>query len=242
MDKIASAPAKRALSKWLETRAYDKAAVADAILQLFDGVYTTPLLTLRAFFRSLLITVLFIIVMIYVSFPSWYSVIADDFWIAAALGLFVLANLVSDYGALFIIRYYLATTRFDILEAVIIGPMLSALLITIAIIGIKFLLQRAAPADFIEAYNKLTSGILMSARVSGAVRQAGDLSIARAVLAAAFIVHIWLPSFAICVVLAKTMNWAQWFAKQGRQQPFRPVGLVAASVTFLVTAAYQMLR
>jgi hypothetical protein len=59
LDKKASGPAKRAISGWLEPREYDRAAVAAAIVELFDRVYTRPLLRWFAFVRSALITIVF---------------------------------------------------------------------------------------------------------------------------------------------------------------------------------------
>ncbi len=55
-DKKASGQAKRAISGWLEPKEYDKAAVSAAIIEMFDRVYTRPLLSWRALFRSALIT------------------------------------------------------------------------------------------------------------------------------------------------------------------------------------------
>jgi len=65
LDKKASGPAKRAISGWLEPKEYDKAAVAAAVVELFDRVYTTPLLAWRAFFRSASITVVVTIIVIH---------------------------------------------------------------------------------------------------------------------------------------------------------------------------------
>jgi hypothetical protein len=57
LDKKASGPAKRAISEWLEPREYDRADVQAAVLEIFDRVYTKPLMAWRAFFRSAIITI-----------------------------------------------------------------------------------------------------------------------------------------------------------------------------------------
>ena|ERR1700730_1883359 len=65
LDKKASGPAKKAISSWLEPKEYDKAAVAAAIVELFDRVYTRPLLRWRALGRSASITLLLSGILIY---------------------------------------------------------------------------------------------------------------------------------------------------------------------------------
>jgi len=65
LDRKASAQAKRAISRWLVPREYDKAAIQAAILELFDNVYTKPLLARRAFLRSALITICVVLVVLY---------------------------------------------------------------------------------------------------------------------------------------------------------------------------------
>ena len=42
---------------WLKPLDYDRAAVANAILEVFDRIYSRPLLSLRAFVRSALISI-----------------------------------------------------------------------------------------------------------------------------------------------------------------------------------------
>ena len=53
LDKRASAQAKRAISQWLKSAAYNKAHVADATVEIFDRLYTCPLFGWRAFLRAL---------------------------------------------------------------------------------------------------------------------------------------------------------------------------------------------
>jgi hypothetical protein len=55
-DKI-SDEARKAISAWLQPREYDKSAVAAAVLEMFDRIYTRPLLSWRALFRSVVVTV-----------------------------------------------------------------------------------------------------------------------------------------------------------------------------------------
>src|SRR2546430_16016575 len=54
--KKPSGQAKRAISEWLKPLPYDRAAVGAAVVELFGRIYTSPLLSLRAFGRSTLFT------------------------------------------------------------------------------------------------------------------------------------------------------------------------------------------
>jgi hypothetical protein len=56
LDKQASAKAKKAISGSLKPLEYDRAAVAVALIEIFDRLYTRPLLGWRAALRSALFT------------------------------------------------------------------------------------------------------------------------------------------------------------------------------------------
>jgi hypothetical protein len=64
----------------------------------------------------------------------------------------------------------------------------------------------------------------------------------------ALLVHLWLPLFAISVVLLKGLNYfllaaktAQWFLKRGKDHPLEAVGFVAAPLVFIGATAVQLL-
>jgi hypothetical protein len=57
LDEKASEPAKAAISSWLQPIKHDKTAVADAMIEIFNRLYTRPLLGWRAFMRSALFTI-----------------------------------------------------------------------------------------------------------------------------------------------------------------------------------------
>jgi len=55
----------------------------------------------------------------------------------------------------------------------------------------------------------------------------------------AFIIHLWLPLFALSSVLVKlvyllfrAVEWAEWFLNQGGAHPFRAIGIVATIIVF----------
>ena len=58
----------------------------------------------------------------------------------------------------------------------------------------------------------------------------------------AFIVHLWLPLFAVGATgvqllypMSRAVRWAQWFLRQGDRHPLQAIGMVAAVVVFAGT-------
>jgi hypothetical protein len=58
-------------------------------------------------------------------------------------------------------------------------------------------------------------------------------------MAPAFIIHLWLPLFALSSLLVKlvflifrAVEWAQRFLKQGDAHPFKAIGVVATIIVF----------
>ena len=55
----------------------------------------------------------------------------------------------------------------------------------------------------------------------------------------AFIIHLWLPLFALSSLVVqlifwifRAVEWAQWFLKQGDAHPLRAIGIVATIIVF----------
>jgi hypothetical protein len=68
----------------------------------------------------------------------------------------------------------------------------------------------------------------------------------------AFIIHLWLPLFALSSLVARLVFWifravekAQWFLKQGDAHPLKAIGIVATIIVFgsamLVKEAWTVL-
>jgi hypothetical protein len=122
LDQNASGPAKKAISTWLQPREYDKTAVADAVIEIFDRLYTRPLLGWRAFMRSALFTICMTVVFVYefgllskgnrieIELLTWIREVGHV-WTWLILAQSVLAIVVCDYVALFIIRRFLIFGR-----------------------------------------------------------------------------------------------------------------------------------
>jgi hypothetical protein len=133
LDKKASGQAKKAISGWLKPRGYDKAAIVSALVEMFDSVYTQPLLRPRAFLRSALITTGVVAVALYED-PVFRPDLLWDMIDPPSRSLLIWAgllgtNIAVDYVSLFIVRSWLALGRRAPFLAAIIGPLLGALVV-----------------------------------------------------------------------------------------------------------------
>jgi hypothetical protein len=240
LDQKASGPAKEAFSSWLEPKDYDKAAVAAAIVEVFDHVYTHPLLTLRAFRRSATITLVIAAIVLYEVGPPFVA-IPGFMWILVCW--YIIINVLTDYGALFVIRRLLSSTHITPLTAMVLWPAIG-----IAVVGIlDFLSGLVLAAIDIYIVDPLFGLSLLPEDFVEQVRQLGSHVLAILNLAG-LIVHLWLPFFALCLVVLKRLNYillavnrVQWFLEGGKDHPWDALGLVAAPLVFFGGAVVQML-
>src|ERR1043166_6168146 len=65
LDKNASDAAKNAIFSWFKPLEYDRVGMAAAIVNVFDRLYGSPLLSWRALSRSALFTIVFTIIYLY---------------------------------------------------------------------------------------------------------------------------------------------------------------------------------
>jgi hypothetical protein len=268
LDKEASGPAKKAISGWLEPKEYDKAAVQAAILEIFDRVYTKPLLGWRAFFRSALITLVVTAVCIF-EFGNLFTIpaylIESPLVIGTILISSILTNIFADYCALFIIRRMLARGM-SVVTAMTVGPLFGMILVFIVNVlrtwlSLEFLSQLIVTSRSVLRF--ILDNFLSFSNVAFHVSYFGIINfiinliydtftfqtnVYSALNVAAFLVHLWLPFFALSVGLLKALNYillatkrVQWFIKRGRDHPLDALGFVAAPIVFLVTVAAQML-
>ena len=253
LDTKASGPAKKAISGWLQPKEYDKAAIAAAILEILDRVYTRPLLAWRAFLRSALITITISTILIY-EFHGLSEY--DDFSVSDVLGSFaglydyrririrltyllisIALNVLLDYAALFVIKQWLFKATLSPVKALLVGPVFGLTLVA------SFIAVRDVAGLFLLHRGRISLDLIELWLVSNL----GNLPY-RALTLSALAVHLWLPFFALCVGLLKGLNYVllatkqvQWFIKQGRQHPLDALGLVAAPLVFLIAVAVQWL-
>lgn len=233
LDTKASGDAKRAIGVWFRPFSYDKTAVAAAIIDVFDRLYTRPLLGWTAFFRSAVFTT----VLMFFCFYE-FSYLLDEFHRTRFIEDYFLqwvTNIASDYLSLFVVRRWLIMSGERPLTALVTGTMVGGLIVltmTYVFIFIYYLLRDQVwlgPLWFISWILDTTGS-----------------SQTRELLLPAIAVHSWLILFGISVLLVQATNaflWAvnrtQWFIKQGRRHPLDAIGYVGAVVVFATTITLQ---
>jgi hypothetical protein len=103
LDENLSTAAKAALASTMKLRSYGKEQVASALVEVFDRIYTRPLLSWRAFVRSLVFTTVVSAIWTFELVHSGFIRFGmnEDAEIVFAGLLF---NIPSDYAALFVVR------------------------------------------------------------------------------------------------------------------------------------------
>lgn len=243
VDKKASGKAKLAVSRWLKSNEeYSRDRVGQALVEGFDRIYGTPLLSFRSLLRSAAISIV-ITVIVLVEFPGVYGLLIafaqsvkpeyfpDVAIEVAKVILFALfLNVLSDYISLFAVRFWLKKAANKPYAALLAAPLVGAIIIS----GI-FYIQWVAMGGLLSNSLAMMSGwkayLITSTNIY-----------------AALIVHLWLPLFAIGVALIRllsTTRWAasnlQWFLKQGQHHPFEAIGYVVAVLVFVISAIVSLL-
>lgn len=243
LDKKASGPAKQTISGWLQPKEYDKRAVANAMVEIFDHLYTRPLLGWRAFGRSALFTLCMSLIFLYefglISEKELIGLVGGLVWIIPTLNLLV--NILCDYVALFMIRRFLILGERRPIIASLFGPLAGIMLVLLScIIIFGFLIGMVAIILLVFGVHERDWARPLDIPIV--------TSIYEALIDALFVVHMWLPLFAICVILLRGLNyfrlaigWTQWFLKRGREHPLDAIGYVGASLVFIATVVIQQI-
>ena len=124
LDENASDEAKVALAQTMRFKDYKNEQVASALVEVFDRIYTYPLLRWRAFFRSLLFT----------SVVSAIFVLETTHIHDLSLILIwpLLYNFFTDYLALFVIRPLLIRSGMKPVMALVLGTVSGAAIVIAA--------------------------------------------------------------------------------------------------------------
>ena len=110
LDKKAAGRAKKAISQWLQSKEYDTTLAADAMVELFDRLYTRPLFGWRAFRRSAFFTICMSVIFLFefgllsaelLKLLTAGEALTGLTWFLLTSTLLV--NTVCDYAALFLI-------------------------------------------------------------------------------------------------------------------------------------------
>jgi hypothetical protein len=250
LDTNASDDGKAAISRLLDLKDYESKQVSAAFVEVFDQLYSTPLLSKRAFLRSSVITLVMSGILMYES--AWFSDLFSFFlkgWIPAWLFWSVLSttivslivNIVSDYVSLFFIRSWLTRTVRGpvarLLIAALIGTFIIATTFALRFTLVGLLQMNAGPLsrNVLVTPDDLSPHMLSEAYLPALLFYPG------------IVVFAWLPLFAAGIVLLRMINPllvavmnAQWFLKDGKEHPLDAIGLVAGIIVFGLAVVWQV--
>jgi hypothetical protein len=247
LDRNASAQATGAISGWLKGEEYRRIDIRPAIIAVFDRIYRCPLLTLKAFFRSVKISLA-----VWMGYSFVYNQInpsnkADlsnpnvyvSDWVTIAL-LMLLFVIIADYISLFIVRKCLTfggnRLVLPLMIAFCSGFLAICLIFTLVIVTLTTLIMigHGKPDQIGYALRIMFNGLLEN----------HEKLLAN--FAPALLVHLWLLLFAMGALgvrfvfpIFRVITWAQWFLKQGDQHPMRAIGMVAAALMFFGGAIWK---
>ena len=242
LDSNASGEATKVISSWLHGRSQHKPDLGNLIISAFDRIYTSPLLSFRAFRRSAVISsviwfLLFFVPWLVNHWSSGYTSIPELRSSRTFVALNFVADLtmilLTDYGSLLLVRQFLRLAQrrpisVSILSA-IVGLSVAMISFTIIIALSVIVIYLLDPALFTHTvrFEDMLDLLLLV------------LPVFFVVMRPAFIIHLWLPLFALSSLAAKlifwifsAVEWAQWFLKQGDAHPFKAIGVVATIIVF----------
>jgi hypothetical protein len=230
LDSKISKEAKSAIQATIKLKDVKAGEVALAFIELFDRLYSRPLLSFRAFWRSSLFTALvtaaFFLEGVFLEGP-WIPHDMYHAWLAVAILQMFVFNAVSDYASLFAVREMLTRSGAH------------------PIIGI---LNATAAGCLIVL---LTCALRIEFRHYGAgwpisITQT-DLLASRYFVLAALLVLAWLPLFVLSIISARMIGYLFWFARRtewifedGTKHPLTIVGYISGALVFAITMTIQL--
>jgi hypothetical protein len=246
LDRKASGAAKQAVSNWISRRKYDGLSITDTILEAFNNIYTPVLLSLDALARSTVYSVI-IIALFLVTVQPIYQVILATLAVPCTNRSFQLfyfsiavANLISDYLSLFLVRWWLLVARNYPGKALFGGIISGTVLILLTYTFSTLLIHNFLFLDSPHWENMSFSNVI--------ALSAKELNVLLLFGWPAFLVYFWLPLVIVGMIGARLINWvgnliawAQWFIKRGNVHPFQAIGLVAAVLMFLSASAGEII-
>jgi hypothetical protein len=237
LDKEVSDEAKDWLARTMRFKHYKNEQIASALVEVFDRIYTYPLLRWRAFFRSVLFTTVVSVIFLFELYSLTAVGMPKNFeqWKAGYLwvlyGIFIRLiilsfNIFPDYLSLFVIRPVLIRSGTKSVIGLALGAVSGAAIVLVAqvvrILTLWTLTEEPKPGLF----DALTNVVPMVWTLP------------------ALAVFVWLLLFALGILIARLLtplSWivgrTQWFLKEGKEHPLKAIGCVAAVVVFLGTVA-----
>jgi ABC-type phosphate transport system permease subunit len=148
------------------------------------------------------------------------------------------AIVVTDYVSLLFVRRFINAARKRPIVATLLSLLVGFAVVVIGIFVFNFLwvIMIYLLEGFITNTSYLLHDTWVVSKRSFDFCRIGSLSSG---MLPAFIIHLWLPLFALSSVVVKLLylifravEWAQWFLKQGNAHPFRAIGVVATIIVF----------
>ena len=237
LDANASDEAKAALARTMSRKVIEKEQIATALVEVFDRLYTYPLLRLRALSRSVLFTFVMSIVFLiefprFAGDPVWsFRWFLESTFLTGLLFAFAV-NAITDYVSLFVLRPWLRLSGRRPIFALLTGALIG---VVVAFVG-----------AFLRALLFLPVVLPESDKV---VSPHTNFSIGVVIVYLGFpalMVFGWLPLFALGILLIRLLNLmstvaerARWFLKDGEKKPLVVIGYVAATFVFVASVVLQ---
>jgi len=241
LDLQASPRAKAAVSHWVRSELYNKTDVAAVMLGVFDRIYTSPLFHIRAFIWSSIYSIVITIIIVYEFYPVIFDIAIFSPFMRAQWINQIVNNVIADYIALFPIRWWLRFAGRTPILAMLVVPVIGACIIYIIYIVRDVAGYSIETRSFEFIYFVQGTRFWIDAIESYS-------STSRFLIIPAIVVYLWLPLFAISVLIVQVLNAirrsaerTQWFLKRGQWHPLRAIGYVAASIVFIITTILRLL-
>lgn len=236
LDNEASGQAKAAIGVWLQPHGYGFPLVASAMVEIFETIYGRPLFSIHTFLRSAIISTIATTIFLY-EFPGLIGRLMRAIffeqntesliWPTAQVVITAyLANIVSDYLSLFVVRTGLRSASGSPFVAMFITPLAGAIVVSLLTYMQLWALKEFVTSRVVWGLEGLPMYVRYLTSVYGAVA-----------------VHAWLPLFGLSAVLLRAADYfliaaskMQWFLKRGRDHPLQALGIVASAVVFFISA------
>jgi hypothetical protein len=241
LDRIASQEARRTISAWLRSEPSKRLDLRPAVIGAFDAIYSKPLLRPKALLRSAVFSLICVALMAWYFAPFTYFIFFNSPPMRSTFMTLLGLNLLSDYLSLFLVRHYLTRAVERLFPALVIAPLLGAVVVMAVYVSYSV-------ADYSFTTNTFNPAYFWQALQVWLTKLSIRISSNTSILMAAFLVHAWLPLFAlgafatrVVIAVIKTFELSHWFIKRRDQTPFKAIGLVLAALVFLGVMVFSLI-
>ena len=198
LDRNAAPHARNAISNWFVGPKYNKEDVAAVVLYVFDRFYTIPLLGSRAFLRSALLSTVVTLLVAIQLFPMLVRVVVEVPEMRQGIFEQLITNILADYVSLFFIRRWLILGGERPILALTTAPIIGILVVVLAylIVDVGSYSLETLTFNFSYIWDDFQNWY----------KFINNRRLRWALLVPALIVHLWLPLFALGVIVAQATN------------------------------------